>query len=90
MGSLHLEPMSLVVHLPEELARRVEAVAAERGLSPEQVVVDAVDAQIPTRRRLGFVGLGHSGRGDLSERVKELRSEVAAERLADERRSAQG
>lgn len=82
--------MSLVVHLPKELARRVETVAAERGVSPEQVVVDAVDAQLPARRRLGFIGLGHSGQGDLSERVKDLRTVVADERLADEHRTAQG
>jgi hypothetical protein len=76
--------MTLVVRLPEELARRVEEVAAERGVDPEQLVVEAVEAQIPTRRRLSFIGMGHSGRGDMFERVKELRREVADERRAVE------
>jgi len=44
-------------------------------------------------RKLGFIGMGHSGRGDLSERVKDLRRELAAEKLdkmPDERRSTEG
>lgn len=73
--------MTLVLRLPEELSQRLETVAAERGLTPEQVAVEAIEAQLPDRRRLAFVGLGHSGRGDLSQQVKELRREVADERL---------
>lgn len=73
--------MSLVVRLPEELARRVEAVAAERGVSPEQVAVDAIEAQLPARRRLSFSGVGSSGPagGDIGRRHRE----VIAERFAD-------
>jgi predicted transcriptional regulator len=43
--------MSLVVHVPEELARRVEAVAAERGVSAEQVAVEAIEFH--RHRRVG-------------------------------------
>ncbi len=82
--------MSLVVHLPDDLARRVEAVAAQRHLSPEQVAVEAIEAQLPARRRLGFIGLGHSGRGDLSEHLDELRHELAEDKLSEHRRSAEG
>lgn len=82
--------MSLVVHLPEDLARRVEAVAAQRHLSPEQVAVEAIEAQLPGRPRLGFIGLGHSGRPDLSEHLGELRHELAEDKLAEHRRSAEG
>lgn len=88
--ALHWRAMSLVVHLPEELARRVEAVAAERHVSPEQVALQAIEAQLSVRRRLGFIGLGHSGRTDLSEHVSELRHELAEEKLAEHRRSAGG
>ena len=44
--SLRLSPMRLVVHLPEDLARRLEAAAAERGLSPEEVAVEAIEASL--------------------------------------------
>jgi hypothetical protein len=71
--------MTLVVHLSEELSHRIEAVAAERGVDPEQVAVEAIEAQLPRTRRFAFIGVGHSGRGDLSARVKELRREVAGE-----------
>lgn len=83
--AVHWATMTLVVHLPEELARRVEEAAAERGLDPEQLVVEAVEAQLPARRHLSFIGMGHSGRGDMSERVEQLRREVA-----DEHRSTEG
>lgn len=66
------------VDLPDELARRVAAEAARRGVSPEQVAVDAIAAQLgqgpvrrppetgssqPTRRRFAFIGMGDSGPG---------------------------
>ena len=34
------------VELPEEMARRVKAVADARGVRPEQVVMEAVQAEI--------------------------------------------
>jgi len=40
----------LHVDLPDDVARRVDAAAAERGVRPEQFVVDAVE------RQLGEVG----------------------------------
>lgn len=76
--------MTLVVHLPDDLARRVSAIAAERGVDAEQVAVEAIEAQLPAKYSLPFTGVGRSGRGDLSSRIKELRHEVAQERLADE------
>lgn len=76
--------MTLVVRLPEDLSRRVSAIAAERGVDAEQVAVEAIEAQLPAKHSLPFAGVGHSGRGDLSARIKELRQEVARERLADE------
>jgi hypothetical protein len=68
-GAVHWAMMTLVVRLPEELARRVEEAAAARGIDPEQLVVEAVEAQLSARRRLSFIGMGHSGRSDVSERV---------------------
>jgi len=82
--------MSLVVRPPEDLARRVVAVAAQRHESPEEVAVEAIEAQLPARRRLSFIGLGDSGHPDLSEHLAELRHEVADEKLAERGRSAEG
>jgi hypothetical protein len=72
--------MSLVVHLPEELARRVEAAAAARHQSPEQVALDAIDAQLPASRKLSFIGIGASGG---TEAVAERHGEIIAEHFAD-------
>ncbi|MHB1713084.1 MAG: ribbon-helix-helix domain-containing protein [Acidimicrobiales bacterium] len=76
--------MSMIVHLPDELARRVEAVAATRDLTPEQVAVEAIDAQLPARRRLNFSGVGSpgSGRGDIARRHREIIAEDFAARTA--------
>ena len=38
--------MTLPVELPDEMARRVKAVADARGVRPEQVVMEAVQAEI--------------------------------------------
>ena len=83
----------LTIEVPDEVAQRVVAVAAERGVAPEDLVAEAVTEKFPPRRTLGFIGLGHSGDGDLSGRVRELRREVAADvlqRIADEQRSVGG
>lgn len=69
------------------------AVAAERGVAPEDLVGEAVAEKFPPRRKLGFIGIGHSGRGDISANIKQLRRELVADRLqkmADERRPAEG
>ncbi len=38
--------MTMPVELPDEMARRVKAVADARGVRPEQVVMDAVRAEV--------------------------------------------
>lgn len=82
----------LTIEVDDKVAQRVAEAAAERGVPPEQLAGEVVAERFPPRRKLGFVGLGRSGRGDLSSRVKELRAEVAKEKLAemDERRSVEG
>jgi hypothetical protein len=41
-----LAAMTMPVELPDEVARRVLAVARARGVRPEQVVIDAVQAEV--------------------------------------------
>jgi predicted transcriptional regulator len=38
--------MTMPVEFPDEMARRVKAVADARGVRPEQVVMDAVRAEV--------------------------------------------
>lgn len=56
--------MSVTVHLPEELARRVEEVAARRHLSAEQVAIETIehhlDDEARPRRHLAFAAIGRS------------------------------
>ena len=80
----------LTIEVPDDVAVRVANEAAQRGLAPEMLVGQVVTKTFSPGRKLGFIGLGHSGRGDFSQRLTQLRQEVADEKLGDERRSAQG
>lgn len=66
----------------EELAARLNAEAARRHITTDELL-DIVAAQIPDRsepgQRFAFAGTGHSGRGDLSERHKQIRDELITE-----------
>ncbi len=74
--------MSLSVDLPDALAARVAAVAAQRGLSPAEVVTELVAAQLadPTvglssRRFLAFAGIGASSSGQGAAEADEMLAE---------------
>jgi hypothetical protein len=75
--------MTLVVHLPDELARRVEAAAVARGVSPEQVAVEAIEARLgapgTSPQAPSFIGIGASG---TSEPIGRRHRELIAERFA--------
>jgi plasmid stability protein len=61
--------MSLTVHLPGEVAAALEAEAARRGQSTDEVAADLLAAQLPSpgrpprRRKLAFAGIGSSTSG---------------------------
>ena len=74
----------MTVDLPEELAARLATAAAQRGVSPEALVVEAVEARFPPRRRPSFVGIGRSGQADTSERHKEIRREAFADKTSED------
>jgi len=74
----------LHVHIPDDVADRLAAAAAERGSTTEDVAADVLRQHAPsahpapantTGHRFPFIGVGHSGRSDLSERVEELLAE---------------
>lgn len=78
--------MSETVHLPEELARRLEEAAAARGVSPDELAAEVLREHVQARRRVGFVGIGDSGEGggDIARRHREAISEAYSNRTAAE------
>lgn len=44
--------MTLPLDLPDDIARRVQQAASARGVSPERVVIEAVEAQLDAEERL--------------------------------------
>ncbi len=69
--------MSMTVNVPDEVARRLEAAAAARGVTVEELAAEvlsdyapAIEAA-PRRRHLGFVGIGASKQG-ISHQIDEL------------------
>ena len=78
--------MSVTVHLPEALARRVTEAAAARHTTPEQVALEAIEAQLPAEEAPDvletFIGSGASGRGDLALRHREILAEEFSDKTA--------
>ena len=73
------------VRLPDELARRVEAVAVERGTSAEVAAIDLLDAALSKSehepasngadRHLAFAAIGTSAQSRGATNVDELLAE---------------
>ncbi|MGH7749540.1 MAG: hypothetical protein ACREQ5_32955 [Candidatus Dormibacteria bacterium] len=76
--------MSLTVQVPDELARRLEAVAETRHLTAEQAALEAIEAQLPARRRLSFSAIGTSGQTRGGAHADELIAEHFAGKTARE------
>lgn len=73
----------LRVVVPDEIAERFAAKAAERGTSAEEVAAETLVSHAPEAPHVlpAWVGAMHSGRGDLSERHEEiLKSELGLQR----------
>jgi hypothetical protein len=70
--------MSLTVHLPGEVAAALEAEAARRGQTPDQVAADLLAERLPAagaRRRLAFAGVGSSSSGHGAADADDMLSE---------------
>jgi hypothetical protein len=59
------------LELPPEVSERVADEAARRGVAPEDLIVEVVAERFSPPRPLGIIGLGASGRSDISEHVDE-------------------
>jgi hypothetical protein len=75
--------MILTLHLPEDLARRLAAEAARRGISVDEVAAEALAAGLEdhqvvaggAKRRLAFAAIGGSGQARGAAEADELLSE---------------
>lgn len=70
----------MTLDLPAEAQTRLEAEATRRSITLEQLVAELADSlpgEAP-KQQLSFIGAGHSGRGDLSRRHREIRAEQTA------------
>src|SRR5438552_1509641 len=72
------------ISLPEPLHRRVRTLAAERGVSMAELIREAIEEKTTRERpRPKSIGIGASGRDDISRRIGEEglpREETAAVR----------
>jgi hypothetical protein len=70
--------MTTTVHLHGELAAALEAEAARRGQSPEQLATDLLAERLPPggkarrRRKLAFAGIGESSSGRSAAEANEM------------------
>ncbi len=72
--------MTTTVHLHGELAAALEAEAARRGQSPEQLAADLLAERLPPggkprRRKLAFAGIGESSSGRSAAEADEMLAE---------------
>lgn len=69
----------MTVHLHGPLAAALEAEAARRGQSPDQVAADLLAEQLPPggkrRRRLAFAGIGKSSSGRSAAEADQMLAE---------------
>lgn len=71
------------VYLEEADYRRLKAIGRELGRAPAALVREAVSEftrSYGRRKRVRSLGIGRSGRGDLSERAEELLSGLPRDR----------
>jgi len=70
--------MSVTLNLPEELANRLAAEAARRGVSVDELSAELLAAGLEERRRrrhLAFAGVGASGSGRGAAQADEMLAE---------------
>ncbi len=76
--------MTITLDLPEAAQARLQAEATRRGITLDQLIAEIAEsfpagpAETTSPHRLSFIGVGHSGRGDLSRRHREIRAEQTA------------
>ena len=70
--------VTVTLDLPAEAEVRLQAEATRRGISIDQFIVAIADSFSVEDPLEAFIGSGSSGRGDLSRRHREIRTEQTA------------
>lgn len=79
------EGVTVDLDLSEELVARLSAEAARRGASVSQVATEVLSAHLPdSKHRLGFVGIGTSGRPGPID-IHQERANLAVQKIAEDR-----
>lgn len=76
--------VSTTVHVPHDLAARLEAEAARRGVDVDELSAELLTAGLSGDDLEAFIGSGHSGPGDLGRRHREIKAEHTRGRSARE------
>ncbi len=77
--------MTLTFDLPAETQARLEAEAARRGITIDQLIAEVADsfpAEKTPQHRLSFVGIGASGRTEPLD-IHQERADLATKKLAE-------
>lgn len=74
----------MTVHVPQDLAARLASEAARRGLDVDELSTELLTAGLSRDGLEAFIGSGHSGRGDLGRRHREIKAELTGGRSARE------
>lgn len=79
-----IDHVTVTLDLPAETQARLQAEASRRGITLDQLIAELADtlpAEAP-KHRLGFVGIGASGRTDPLD-IHQERADLAAKKLAE-------
>jgi hypothetical protein len=80
-----MDRVTVDLELSEELVARLNAEAARRGTSVSEVATVLLSASLPApKHRLGFIGIGASGRRGPID-VHHERATLAAQKIAEDR-----
>jgi hypothetical protein len=71
-----------VLHVPDDLAARLAAEAARRGMDIDELSTELLQAGLSADSLEEFIGSGRSGRGDLSRTHREIKADIAGRRSA--------
>jgi hypothetical protein len=62
----------MIVVIPPELEPSLKQAAQQNGIAPEDYALEILRRETKPKTKPAWVGMGNSGRSDLSSRTKEL------------------
>ncbi len=64
--------MTLQLELEPNLASQIQQLANQKHSSPEEYILEILRCETTPKTKPAWIGMGNSGRSDLSSRTKEL------------------